>query len=57
MNLSASEVIETYVYKTGILSAQYSYSAAIGLFNAVINVVLLVTVNRIVRSLSETSLW
>jgi putative aldouronate transport system permease protein len=57
MNLSASEVIETYVYKTGILSAQYSYSAAIGLFNALINVVLLVTVNRAARSLSETSLW
>ncbi len=57
MNLSASEVIETYVYKTGILSAQYSYSAAIGLFNALINVVLLITVNRAARALSETSLW
>ncbi|MFW5880785.1 MAG: ABC transporter permease [Spirochaetota bacterium] len=57
MNLSASEVIETYVYKTGILAAQYSYSAAIGLFNALINVVLLLLVNRVARALSETSLW
>ena len=57
MNLSSSEVIETYVYKTGILDAQYSYSAAIGLFNALINVVLLVSVNRVARTLSETSLW
>jgi putative aldouronate transport system permease protein len=57
MNLSKSEVIETYVYKTGILNAQYSYSAAIGLFNAMINVILLLSVNRIAKSLSETSLW
>lgn len=57
MNLSASEVIETYVYKTGLLSAQYSYSAAIGLFNALINVILLVSVNRFARKLTETSLW
>lgn len=57
MNLSSSEVIETYVYKTGILDAQYSYSAAIGLFNAMINVILLVSVNKVARKLTETSLW
>ena len=57
LNLSASEVISTYVYKIGILSAQYSYSSAINLFNTLINLVLLITVNHFSRKFSETSLW
>lgn len=56
-NLSSSELISTYVYKIGIQKAQYSYSSAIGLFNNVINFVLLLTVNRVARSLGDTSLW
>ena len=59
LNLRASEVIQTYVYKVGLASAManYSYSTAIGLFNAVINLILIVTVNKIAGKLGETSLW
>ena len=57
MNLETSEIISTYVYKIGIQSAQYSYATAIGLFNNVINFVLLVVVNRGARAVSGTSLW
>lgn len=57
LNLSRSEVINTYVFKVGIQSTQYSFSAAIGLFNTVINFVILVLVNWISGKLSETSLW
>lgn len=57
LNIDASEVISTYVYKAGILGSQFSYSAAIGLFNSVANFLLLILVNRIARRLNETSLW
>ncbi len=59
LNLSASEVIQTYVYKVGISSSipNYSYASAIGLFLSVISFVLLITVNRIARKVGETSLW
>ena len=56
-NLMVSEVISTYVYKLGIQRAQYSLSTAVGLFNNVINLILLVTVNKISAKISETSLW
>ena len=56
-NLTTSEIISTYTYKVGLQDAQYSYSAAIGLFNNVINFVLLVTVNTITKKLSGTALW
>jgi len=57
LNLSQSEVIATYVYKVGIQSSQYSFSAAVGLFNNIINFAILLMVNRISRKVSETSLW
>ncbi|WP_410795716.1 ABC transporter permease [Paenibacillus sp. J5C2022] len=57
LNMSASDVISTSVYRSGIQGAEYSYSAAVGLFNAVVNFVLLVAVNVIARRLNETSLW
>ncbi len=59
LNLRASEVIQTYVYKVGLASAtaNYSYSTAIGLFNSVINLILIMTVNRVARKLGDTSLW
>jgi putative aldouronate transport system permease protein len=57
LNLSASEVISTYVYKIGIISSQYSYSAAINLFNTLINLALLLAVNFFSKKFSETSLW
>ncbi|TKR26637.1 sugar ABC transporter permease [Cellulomonas hominis] len=57
LNLPASEVIQTYVYKTGLQSAQFSYSAAIGLFNSLINLTLLLTFNWVARRANKTSLW
>jgi putative aldouronate transport system permease protein len=59
LNIQKSEVISTYVYKVGLASQipRYSYGAAIGLFNAVINLVLMLIVNRIASRLTETSLW
>lgn len=57
LNMEASEVISTYVYKVGLINAEYSFSAAVGLFNSVINALLLVVVNTFARKLSDTSLW
>lgn len=57
LNLEASEVISTYVYEWGLLNGRYSYTTAIGLFNSVVNGVLLVAVNQISRRVTQTSLW
>ena len=57
VNMAASDVIATYVYRVGLVQAQYSLSAAVGLFNNIINVILLLTVNRIANKVSETSLF
>lgn len=57
LNTTTSEVISTYVYKMGLQQQQYSYSAAIGLFNNVISFTLLVIVNKIAGKLSDSSLW
>jgi len=57
VNLSVSEVISTYVYKIGILSAQYSYASAVGLFNNIINFILLICINKFAKVRTETSLW
>ena len=59
LNLSTSEIIDTYVYKIGLASPvpNFSYSTAIGLFSSAIGFVLLVVVNRIARAVGETSLW
>jgi putative aldouronate transport system permease protein len=57
LNIDSSETIQTYVYKAGLVQGQYSYSAAIGLFNTVINFILLISVNKIAKSLKQTSLW
>ncbi len=56
LNQNVSEIISTYVYKVGLLNAQYSLSTAIGLFNNIINVAILLTVNKIADALSGTSL-
>ena len=53
LNRAASEIIPTYVYKIGLQVGDYSYSTAVGLFNAVINVILLISVNTIVSRLNE----
>ena len=55
--MDASSIISTYVYEVGITNHQFSYSAAIGLFNNVINIILVVTANTIAKRFSETSLW
>nr|WP_240160007.1 ABC transporter permease subunit [Paenibacillus aceris] len=52
-----ADVIQTYVYRKGILEADYSYSAAVGLFNSVISFVLLILANAIARRTSEARLW
>lgn len=57
LNYAASNILPTYVYEMGIQKAQYSFSTAVGLFNSIINIILIVTVNRIARRLTETSLW
>lgn len=58
LNTATSEIIQTHVYKMGLLGGQYGYSAAVGLFNSVINFILLVTVNKIIRKIDESSaLW
>ena len=57
LNYSVSEVLSTHIYKMGIQSTKYSYSAAVSLFNNVINFIMLVTVNRISGRLSGNSLW
>lgn len=57
LNLGRSEIIATYVYKMGLLNAQYSFAAAVGLFNAVINFIMLLSVNRLSKALGQTGLW
>ncbi|GIO31444.1 MULTISPECIES: ABC transporter permease [Paenibacillus] len=57
LNLPVSEVISTYVYKIGIMSNQFSYASAIGLFNTVINFVFLFGVNAVSKKVSNTSLY
>ena len=57
LNMSASDIIATYVYRVGLQQAQYSFSSAVGLFNSVVNTILLVTVNFITKKLGETSLF
>ena len=57
LNLDASEVISTFTYRVGLVDAQYSFSTAIGLFNSVINFMMLVFVNWFAGKVSETSLW
>ena len=59
-NLATSETIATYMYKVGLAAEglpNYGYSTAINLFNSVINLILLITINSIARRVSENSLW
>lgn len=56
-NLSGSEVISTYVYKMGLIDKDFAFSTAAGLFNSVVNAVILVAVNTISRKVSKSSLW
>ncbi|MGM0836600.1 MAG: ABC transporter permease [Bacillota bacterium] len=53
MNIPSSEIIPTYVYKRGLQAGDYSFATAVGLFNAIINVALLIFVNKVVKKLNE----
>ncbi|MEE3377945.1 MAG: ABC transporter permease subunit [Lachnospiraceae bacterium] len=53
LNLNTSEIISTYVYKKGLLDGDYGFSTAVGLFNTVINVILLVSMNALVKRMNE----
>ncbi len=53
MNIGTSEIIATYVYKKGLLDGDYSFSTAVGLFNTVINVILLVVVNKFAEKMND----
>ena len=57
LNISASEIIATYVYKRGLLQSQFSFSTAVGVFESVINLILICTVNFISRKVSSSSLF
>lgn len=57
INSSRAEIISTFIYKNGIQKGQFSYSAAVGLFNALINFILLVISNTIVKKYTKTGLW
>jgi len=53
LNAPASEILSTYVYKLGLLNGDYGFSTAVGLFNSIINVILLIAVNKVVAKLNE----
>lgn len=57
LNLDGSNVISVYVYQVGLIDGRYSYSTAIGLFNSLIELVLVLIVNAISKKVSEVSLW
>lgn len=56
-NLSNAEVLSTYVYKMGLINHDFSFSTAAGLFNSLVNAIILVTVNQISKKVSHSSLW
>ncbi len=57
LNLSTAEVINTYVYKIGILNDDFAFGSAVGLFNSLVNFVLILAVNFVARRVSDTSLF
>jgi len=56
LNTGVSEVISTYIYKVGLVSGEYGFSTAVGLFNSVINCILLLSVNQIVKKMGQSSI-
>lgn len=57
LTYSTADIISSFVYRMGIQNFNYGYATAVGLFNSVVNMVLLVTANTISRKVNETSLW
>lgn len=56
-NTAVSEIISTYVYKTGLQTAQYSFATAVGLFNSAVNFIILILANTITKKLSNISIF
>jgi putative aldouronate transport system permease protein len=56
LNLGASEVISTYVYKVGLMNSQFGFASAVGLFNGVVNLIMLLIVDRIAKLLGSRGL-
>jgi len=57
LNLQVSEVISTYVYKVGLIQAQFGFASAVGLFNGVVNLILLYLVDRVARRFNQGGLF
>ena len=57
LTYETADVISTFVYRKGLIDYNFSYSTAVGLFNSIINIILLITANQLSRKVSETSLW
>ena len=57
LNIGVSEILSTYVYKKGLLDIDYGYSAAVGLFNNVINLIILILVNKAAKKITDSSLF
>lgn len=57
INMDTSDVISTFIYRNGIQKGQFSYSAAVGIFNSLINLLLLVGTNLLSRRVAKSSLW
>ena len=57
MTFETADVISSYVYRRGIEGAQYSYSAAVSLFNSVVNFAIVIISNKISKRVGETALW
>lgn len=52
-----ADIISTYVYRMGLISREFSFSTAVGLFNSVVNFILVILANQISKKTTETSLW
>lgn len=57
LNLPSSRVISTYVYEIGLIAGQYSYSTAIGLFNTLVNVIIVLSANAFIKKISDVGLF
>jgi len=57
LTYETADVISTFIYRRGLLMADYSYTTAVGLINSVINFIILIIANYTVKKLGETSLW
>lgn len=57
LNMISSDVISTYVYRVGLINTEYSFATAVGLFNSVVNLFLLITVNKLAKKLGKQGLW